>query len=156
MEKYRVTLTLEERTELERLVSGGKAAARKLTHARILLLADALHGDEHADEAIVTALGASLKTVARVRKRLVTEGIEAAITPRPPPLRPIRARISMGSSGYHAVRLQLARPRVDSPRRDRGHQWPREAAVVMSSGEAVPSRLSGMRARRPPSRRKPR
>ena len=68
MDKYRVALTVEERLALEQLVSVGKAAARKLTHARILLLADALHGEEHADEAIVTALGASLKTVARVRK----------------------------------------------------------------------------------------
>ena len=93
MEKYRVTLTLEERTELERLVSVGRAAARKLTHARVLLLADALHGEEHADEAIVTALGASLKTVARVRKRLVTEGIEAALTPRLQPLRPGKIKI---------------------------------------------------------------
>ncbi|MBV8232618.1 MAG: hypothetical protein JO329_21765 [Planctomycetaceae bacterium] len=40
MDKYRVTLTAEERVELERLVSSGKAAARKLTHARILLPAD--------------------------------------------------------------------------------------------------------------------
>ena len=40
MDKYRVTLTAEERVGLEQLVSSGKAAARKLTHARILLLAD--------------------------------------------------------------------------------------------------------------------
>ena len=40
MEKYRVTLTTEERVGLERLVSTGRAAARKLCHARILLLAD--------------------------------------------------------------------------------------------------------------------
>ena len=40
MDKYRVTLTAEERADLEQLVSVGKAAARKLTHARILLLAD--------------------------------------------------------------------------------------------------------------------
>ena len=55
MAKYRGTLTLEERTELERLVSVGRAAARKLTPARLLLRADALHGDAHADEASVTA-----------------------------------------------------------------------------------------------------
>ena len=36
MTKYRVTLTVEERAELERLVSAGKGAARKLTHARLL------------------------------------------------------------------------------------------------------------------------
>ena len=40
MEKYRVTLTTEERVGLERLVSTGRAAARTLCHARILLLAD--------------------------------------------------------------------------------------------------------------------
>jgi hypothetical protein len=41
MEKrYRVTLTEEERQELQSMVSAGKAAARKLVRARILLLAD--------------------------------------------------------------------------------------------------------------------
>ncbi len=39
MDKYRVTLAQDERAELEQLDSRGKAAARKLTHARILLLA---------------------------------------------------------------------------------------------------------------------
>ena len=50
MDKYRVTLTAEERAELEQLVSCGKAAARKLTHARILLLADDSCGDERPDD----------------------------------------------------------------------------------------------------------
>ncbi len=41
MEKrYRVTLTKEERQGLEKLVSVGKGAARKLVRARILLPAD--------------------------------------------------------------------------------------------------------------------
>ena len=40
MEKYRVTLNTEESVGLERLISTGEAAARKLCHARILLLAD--------------------------------------------------------------------------------------------------------------------
>ena len=38
--KYRVTLTEEERVMLKKLVSTGKAAARKITHAGILLAAD--------------------------------------------------------------------------------------------------------------------
>src|SRR2546427_9426903 len=38
--KYVVTLTQEERTDLQKLISTGKAAARKLLHARILLKAD--------------------------------------------------------------------------------------------------------------------
>jgi hypothetical protein len=134
MEKYRVTLTLEERTELERLVSVGRAAARKLTHARLLWLADALHGEEHADEAIVTAFGASPKTVARVRKRLVTEGIEAAITPRPQPLRP--GKIKMKGD----VEQQLVALACTDPPRGRGHwtlQLLTDALVVLGLVEAI-------------------
>ena len=81
MEKYRVTLDAEERAALERLISAGKAASRKLTHARILLLADAVHGEGHRDEDIVEALGTSPRTIARVRKRFVTEGIDPTGSP---------------------------------------------------------------------------
>lgn len=78
MDKYRVTLSDEERVELHQMVSSGKAAARKLTHARILLLANDGHGEEHSDEQIVTALGTSLRTVSRVRQHLVTQGMDFA------------------------------------------------------------------------------
>jgi hypothetical protein len=40
MKLYRVKLTPEERAQLLELLSKGKAAARTLTHARILLKAD--------------------------------------------------------------------------------------------------------------------
>jgi hypothetical protein len=93
MEKYRVALEIEERATLERLISRGKAASRKLAHARILLLADAAHGAGQADEDIVAALGSSLRTVARVRKRFVTEGLEAAIDHKPQPARPDKIKI---------------------------------------------------------------
>jgi len=53
MDKYRIALTLEERNALEQVVSVGKAAARRLTHARILLLADENQGDSCADTEIV-------------------------------------------------------------------------------------------------------
>ena len=38
--KYRVKLSVEERQELKALVSRGRAAAYKQTHARILFLSD--------------------------------------------------------------------------------------------------------------------
>jgi len=44
MEKYIVELTSEERKELSELVSKGKAAARKVTNARVLLEADESEG----------------------------------------------------------------------------------------------------------------
>lgn len=109
MDKYRVTLTAEERVELERLVAAGKAAARKLTHARILLLADALSGDERPDEEIVEALGTSPRTIARVRQRFVTEGIRAAIDRSPQPPRPDKIKIK-GDVEQRLVQLACSDP----------------------------------------------
>jgi hypothetical protein len=109
MEKYRVTLTPEERAELEHLVSVGKAAARKLTHARILLLADTAAGEKYSDDEIVAALGVGPCTIGRVRKRLVTEGSALALNPRPQPAR--RGRIKMrGDVERKLVQLACSDP----------------------------------------------
>jgi transposase len=108
MTKYKVTLTAEERTGLERLVAAGKAAARKLTHARILLLADTA-GEERTDQDIADALGASLPTIGRVRHRFVTEGIEAAVHPRPQPPRPDKVKIK-GDVEQELIRVACSDP----------------------------------------------
>jgi len=109
MEKYRVTLTAEERTQLEQAVSAGQAAARRLTHARILLLADTSGGFGHTDEDIVVALGSSLRTVERVRRRLVTEGLLAALDHRPQPPRPDKIKIK-GDVEQRLVQLACSDP----------------------------------------------
>jgi hypothetical protein len=94
MIRYKVTLTTEERQLLEKLVSSGKGAARKLTHARILLLADeGEHGPGRTNAAIVAALQVGERTVERVRKRFVMESFEAALTSRPQPPRPDKVKI---------------------------------------------------------------
>src|SRR5262249_33132190 len=85
----------EERADLERLVSVGKAAARKLTHARILLLADAAAGPERTDDDIVGALGVGPRTIARVRKQFVTEGFETALGRKPQPPRPVKIKVDV-------------------------------------------------------------
>jgi hypothetical protein len=92
MDKYRVTLTPEEQAGLQQLISTGKAAARKLTHARILLLADT-HGENLSDEDIVGALGTSLRTVARVRQSLVTQSLLVALDRKAQPPRPDKIKI---------------------------------------------------------------
>jgi transposase len=109
MEKYRVTMAAEEHAALEHLISAGKAASRRLAHARILLLADAVHGEGHSDDEIVAALGASLRTVARVRKRFVTEGIESALDPRPRPARPDKIKIK-GDVEQKLIKLACTDP----------------------------------------------
>src|SRR5271165_7027584 len=81
---YRVTLLETERQELQALVSKGRAAARKLTRARILLLADqAEGGPAKQDPEIVDALGCGRATVERVRKQFIEEGLEATLNPKP-------------------------------------------------------------------------
>ena len=78
--KYRIKLTWEERQELKALVSKGRAAAYKQTHARILLLSDeAEEGGCMKDEEIARVLQVGSATVERVRRRCVEEGIEAAL-----------------------------------------------------------------------------
>jgi transposase len=83
--KYHVTLTPEERAELDAATRRGKAAARRLTHARILLQCDeGAGGPGRSDEEVAEALEVGHATVARVRQRFVEQGLEAALVPAPP------------------------------------------------------------------------
>ena len=73
--RYRVGLTGEEQEELKALVSRGRAAAYKQTHARILLLSDENQsGEPMMDQEISRALKVGTATVERVRRRCVEEG----------------------------------------------------------------------------------
>lgn len=109
VDKYRVTLDADERAMLERLVAVGKGAARRLTHARILLLADTALGQGRSDADIVNALGTSVRTVERVRQRLVTEGFPAALDPKPQPARPAKIKIK-GDVEQRLVQLACSDP----------------------------------------------
>lgn len=110
MEKrYRVTLAEEERQELQTMVSVGKAAARKLVRARILLLADQGNGGPgKLDSEIVAALGCGRATVERVRKQFVEEGVEATLTPKPT-MRTYERRLD-GRAEAHLVALACGAP----------------------------------------------
>ena len=83
--QYRVTLTQDERTTVQRLLAGGTAAARTLTRARILLKADeAPGGPGWSDRQIAVALDTSRPTVERVRKQFAQEGLELTVRRRRP------------------------------------------------------------------------
>jgi len=102
--KYRVTLTAEERGELEAMISKGKADARKLAHARVLLQADEAGGaPARTDQEVASALDLSTRTVERVRQRFVEEGIESALLPRP--TKRIYARALDGEQEAHLIAL---------------------------------------------------
>ena len=78
--KYVVELSATERRELEALVNQGTAAAYKRKHAEILLKADqGKQGPGWPDHRIADAFDVGIRTVERVRQRLVEKGLQAAI-----------------------------------------------------------------------------
>jgi transposase len=110
MTKSRVTLTADERQQLQDLIASGKAAAQKLAHARILLKADVAEGGPAwPDLKIAEAVEVSTDTIGRVRQRFVEQGIEAALV-RKPQARPSRRRILDGRAEAQLVKLACSAP----------------------------------------------
>lgn len=81
--KYIVTLKDDEKKSLLELVKKGKARARRITRARILLLAD----EEKTDEEIAAALQTGVATAGRIRQRFVEGNVEYALNEAPRPKR---------------------------------------------------------------------
>ena len=109
--KYRVTLTPQERDSLETLLSKGKAAARTLTRARVLLKADASAlGPSWTDELIRHALDVGLATVYRLRQAFVESGLQAALHPAKANRR--YQRLLDGDQEAHLIALACSKPPV--------------------------------------------
>lgn len=110
MEKrYRVTLTEAERQELRAMVKAGRAAARKLVRARVLLLADqAEGGPAKSDPEITDSLGCGRATVERIRKQFVEEGLEETLHPKPS-MRVYERRLD-GKAEAHLVAIACGAP----------------------------------------------
>jgi transposase len=110
MKKYKVTLTADERQTLLDLLAAGKAAALKLTHARILLKADAADGGPAwTDGRIAEAVEVNVATVERVRRRFVEQGLEAALV-RKKQDRPSRVRKLDGHGEARLIALACSEP----------------------------------------------
>ena len=78
--KFIVELDDDERARLEVLISKGKAPAKAILKARILLKADQSEGGPGwLDAEIVDALDSNLTMVSRTRETFVTEGIDAVL-----------------------------------------------------------------------------
>ena len=107
--KYRVQLTEEEQQELRALVSKGRAAAYKQTHARILLLSDENQAEgAMKDDDIARSLKVGTATVERVRRRCVEEGLERALG-RKEQLNRRQKRLD-GQGEAHLIALACAEP----------------------------------------------
>lgn len=79
--RYRVTLTADERHQLQTLTNGGQGAVRRIKRAQILLAADV----QTSDEMIARAVGVGTSTVYRTKQRFVEDGLDRALTEMPRP-----------------------------------------------------------------------
>ena len=79
--KFIVELDDEERARLEALICKGKAPAKAILKARILLKADqAMGGPGWLDAEILDALHTNLTMVSHTRDAFVTQGLDAVLT----------------------------------------------------------------------------
>ena len=103
--RYIVTLTADEREQLEALTRAGKRSARTITRARTLLLTDQGDGGPAWDDArVAQALGCGHRTVERIRERFVTGGLDAALTHKPQD-RPSRRPVLDGAAEARLIAL---------------------------------------------------
>jgi transposase len=110
MDKYIVELISEERKELSELVSKGKAAARKITHARVLLQAnESQNGPAWMDKQISEAFGIHINTIHDIRRRFVEQGLKAALERKKQDTLS-RKRIVDGEVEAHLIALRCGEP----------------------------------------------
>jgi Homeodomain-like domain len=110
-----VVLSEGERAGLHTMIGRGVAPASVLCHARILLKANQGEaGPGWTDAAIAVALEVNPATVARVRQRYVTAGLQAALH-RKPPARQYHRRLD-GEQEARLVALACSAPPVGHTR----------------------------------------
>jgi len=85
MNTYKVTLAQEERNQLIEITRTGTHAARKVIHALILLNVDRgqYNTEQQINEEICKVLKIGMRTIDRVKKRFVEEGLDAALKMAP-------------------------------------------------------------------------
>lgn len=107
--KHTVRLSDAERRSLRQLLGAGTASARTLSHARILLKADAAPGGPAwTDTRIREACEVGLATIGRVRRAFVTSGLDSALH-RKPTSRQYRRALD-GRQEAHLIALSCSTP----------------------------------------------
>ena len=116
VKKYVVRLSKDERSALEDLISKGKHPAATILKARVLLKADVSDaGEGWSDSRIVKALDTSVATVARIRQRLVEDGLDAVLTRKHSP-NSARKRVFDGAAEAKLIALACSEPPKGRPR----------------------------------------
>jgi Homeodomain-like domain len=107
---YPVRLEPGQRQALEELTRNGRAPAKKMRHAQVLLLSDHNRpGGKHTDVQIADALGMHVNTVAGVRKLFVTQGEQPALQRKPRLTPPVPPKID-GAVEAHIIAICTGPP----------------------------------------------
>lgn len=84
METYRINLTEDEREQLHRLTKKGKTTVKRVRNALILLNCDESSPHKRlSNEVLAQALNIGTRTIDRVKKTFVEEGMEIVLNGRP-------------------------------------------------------------------------
>ena len=145
--KFIVKLDADERTRLNDLISKGKAAAKTILKARILLKADQSEsGEGWPDEKIAKALDTNITMVQRVRAKLVQEGLDATLARKKRETPPI-APIFDGEKQAHVIALACSQPpppcTVRALPAGRSGCWPKRSWSARSCRPRISIRLAG-------------
>jgi len=109
MATYKVTLTKEERDQLTEMTRTGTHAARKIIHALILLNVDrGPHAESQINEDICKVLKIGMRTIDRVKKRFVEEGLESAL--KMAPTSRVYEKLVDGDMEAHLIALACGEP----------------------------------------------
>jgi len=110
MNTYKVTLTQEERDQLTEMTRTGTHAARKIIHALILLNVDRgnYNTEKQINEEICKVLKIGMRTIDRVKKRFVEEGLDAAL--KMAPTSRVYDKLVDGDMEAHLIALACGEP----------------------------------------------
>jgi hypothetical protein len=137
---YPVRLEPEQRQALEELTRNGRAPAKKMRHAQVLLLSDHHRpGGKRTDVQIADALGRHVNTVAGVRKVFVTPGEQPALERKPRLTPPVPPKID-GAVEAHIIAIRTGPPPVGRARWTMkliAGELVRREVLTSISGEAV-------------------
>jgi transposase len=108
--KNSIELTQEQRKLLSEIISTGKAAARTIQHAQVLLKIDSgKDGPSWSDRQVKDAYGVSSSTIWRMRRRFLEHGLKNALNRRPQPERPEKRKVT-GEQEAQLIALACTEP----------------------------------------------
>lgn len=110
-QSLRITLTTEERKELEKIVINGTAQAKEIRRANILLCVDESEGRKRMKDVVVASmLGTTPQTICQVKKDyLQKQRIEDSIKRKKRVTPPVPAKID-GSVEAHIIAIACSNP----------------------------------------------